>query len=162
MFFLRTYFDKPLVKLQNGVFILPRYIIQTWVPASSSLPADLLAKGYRVIYSTKDTWYLDHGFWGSTVYHNWRVVYDNKIPRKAGVLGGEACMWSELVDNQSLDAKVWPRTAAMAERLWTDPDTRSSSAEARFYRHRLRLVTRGIKADALAPAYCYQNEGECQ
>ncbi|XP_069688074.1 chitooligosaccharidolytic beta-N-acetylglucosaminidase isoform X2 [Periplaneta americana] len=139
-----------------------RYIIQTWVPASDSLPADLLAKGYRVIYSTKDTWYLDHGFWGSTVYHNWRVVYDNRIPRKAGVLGGETCMWSELVDNQSLDSKVWPRTAALAERLWTDPETKSSSAEARFYRHRQRLVTRGIRADALAPAYCYQNEGECQ
>ncbi|PNF29506.1 Chitooligosaccharidolytic beta-N-acetylglucosaminidase [Cryptotermes secundus] len=139
-----------------------RYIIQTWVPASSSLPVELLAKGYRVIYSTKDTWYLDHGFWGSTVYHNWRVVYDNRIPRKAGVLGGEACMWSELVDNQSLDAKVWPRTAAMAERLWADPETRSSSAEARFYRHRQRLVTRGIRADAVSPAYCYQNEGECQ
>ena len=142
--------------------MLPRYIIQTWVPASSSLPTELLAKGYKVIYSTKDTWYLDHGFWGSTIYHNWRVVYDNKIPRRAGVLGGEAFMWSELVDNESLDAKVWPRTAAMAERLWTDPESKSSSAEARFYRHRLRLVTRGIKADTLAPAYCYQNEGECQ
>jgi hexosaminidase len=71
-------------------------------------------------------------------------------------------MWSELVDNQSLDTKVWPRTAAMAERLWADPDSRSSSAEARFYRHRLRLVTRGIRADAVGPMYCYQNEGECQ
>jgi hexosaminidase len=70
-------------------------------------------------------------------------------------------MWSELVDNQSLDMKVWSRTVAMAERLWTDPDSKSSSAEARFYRHRLRLVTRGIKTDTLAPAYCYQNEGEC-
>lgn len=90
------------------------------------------------------------------------MVYDNRIPRKAGVLGGEACMWSELVDNQSLDAKVWPRTAAMAERLWADPETRSSSAEARFYRHRQRLVTRGIRAEAVAPMYCYQNEGECQ
>jgi len=151
-----------LVQITKSGLMLSRYIIQTWVPASSSLPAELLAKGYKIIYSTKDAWYLDHGFWGSTVYHNWRVVYDNKIPRKAGVLGGEACMWSELVDNQSLDMKVWPRTAAMAERLWTDPDGRSSCAEARFYRHRQRLVARGIKADAVAPTYCYQNEGECQ
>ncbi|PSN48529.1 Chitooligosaccharidolytic beta-N-acetylglucosaminidase [Blattella germanica] len=139
-----------------------RYIIQTWVPASDPLPSELLAKGYNVIYSTKDAWYLDHGFWGSTVYHSWRVAYDNKIPHKSGVLGGEACMWSEFVDNQALDAKVWPRAAAAAERLWSNPDTNSLSAEARFYRHRNRLVTRGIKADALIPAYCYLNDGECQ
>ena len=142
--------------------MLSRYIIQTWVPASSKLPTELLDKGYKIIYSTKDKWYLDHGFWGPTVYHKWRDVYDNKIPRKDGVLGGEACMWSELVDGQSVDMKVWPRTAAMAERLWADPDGKSKTAEARFYRHRHRLIARGIKAAAVATAYCYQNEGECQ
>lgn len=139
-----------------------RYIIQTWVPTSDPLPAQLISQGYRVIYSTKDAWYLDHGFWGSTRYHNWRIVYDNKIPNKQGVLGGETCMWSEFVDNQALDAKVWPRAAAAAERLWSNPDTRSQIAESRFYRHRQRLVTRGIRADALIPAYCYLNDGECQ
>jgi hexosaminidase len=71
-------------------------------------------------------------------------------------------MWSELVDGQSLDVKVWPRTAAMAERLWADPDGKSKTAEARFYRHRHRLIARGIKAAAVVTAFCYQNEGECQ
>ncbi|KAJ3661457.1 hypothetical protein Zmor_005852 [Zophobas morio] len=138
-----------------------RYVIQTWVPAADTLPQNLLDLGYQIIASTKDTWYLDHGFWGNTVYHNWRVVYNNKIPTASGTLGGEVCMWGELVDDSSVESRVWPRAAAAAERLWSNPKTNADQAERRFYRHRERLVSRGINAEALTPRWCYQNEGEC-
>lgn len=79
-----------------------RYIIQTWVESESDIPEDLLAKGYKLIMSTKNAWYLDHGFWGSTSYYTWRTVYQNRLPRHEGVLGGETCMWSEYVDGNSI------------------------------------------------------------
>ncbi len=38
---------------------------------------------------------------------------------EARIVGGEATMWSELVTPLTIDSRVWPRTAAIAERFWS-------------------------------------------
>lgn len=70
-------------------------------------------------------------------------------------------MWGEQVDEAQIDSKIWPRAAAAAERLWSNPNLKDGSAESRLYRHRERLISRGIKPEAVAPEWCLQNERQC-
>jgi len=89
------------------------------------------------------------------------VAFPGESYNREQLLGGEAAMWSEQVDENNLDSRVWPRTAALAERLWTDPDSDWKDAEIRFINHRQRLVERGVRADRVQPQWCHQNQGLC-
>ncbi|XP_045460912.1 chitooligosaccharidolytic beta-N-acetylglucosaminidase [Harmonia axyridis] len=165
-----------LTKKEHIAKYLPKdkYIIQIWTTGSDPQIDELLSEGYKLILSNYDALYLDCGFAGwvtdgnnwCSPYIGWQKVYDNNPRKIAGskvsqILGSEAALWTEQVDSTSVDSRLWPRAAAMAETLWSDPQTSWREAESRFLIHRERLVRRGIDADALEPEWCLQNENEC-
>ncbi|SDX90979.1 beta-N-acetylhexosaminidase [Flavobacterium degerlachei] len=64
---------------------------------------------------------------------------------KVRILGGEAAMWSELVTPLNIDSRIWPRTAAIAERLWSDAEvTDLNSLHKRLKTISWRLEELGI------------------
>jgi hexosaminidase len=98
---------------------LPKSIvIQSWRGPKSL--ADAAKQGYRGLLSSG--FYLD--LMNSTASH---YVVDPLGDAAAGlsseelkrILGGEACMWAEFVSGENVDSRIWPRTAAIAERLWS-------------------------------------------
>lgn len=60
---------------------------------------------------------------------------------KSRILGGEATMWSELVTPTTIDSRIWPRTAAIAERLWSDAKVN----DVVDMRQRLQAVTNRLE-----------------
>ena len=64
---------------------------------------------------------------------------------KSRILGGEACMWGEWISPENLDSRVWPRTAAIAERLWSPQQVQDvSSMYARLDELSWRLEWLGL------------------
>jgi hexosaminidase len=128
---LQAYFSQRLQKIvtKHGkavvgwdeVFIpgVPRdIVIQSWRGQASL--AQAASQGYHGILS--NGYYLDLGW--STARH---YAVDplsgsaaNLTPEQQQlILGGESCMWAEYVNPENIDSRIWPRNAAIAERLWS-------------------------------------------
>ena len=92
-------------------------VIHSWRGPASL--ADAAKKGYNGILSAG--YYIDLIFPASQHYLADPIPPDTTLTAQEAkrILGGEATMWGEWVSPETIDSRIWPRTAAIAERLWS-------------------------------------------
>src|SRR5579871_351682 len=131
---------------------LPRNIvIQSWRGQKSL--ADAARLGYAGILSSG--YYLDHMDSSATLYGVDPLAADSDAlsrDEKSRILGGEVAMWGEFVDPENVDSRIWPRAAAVAERLWSPGETK----DARDLYRRLDRVSFELDALGLTNRSSYE------
>lgn len=127
---LQAYFNQRLLKIliKHGKRMigwdevlhpdLPKdIVVQSWRGQQNL--AEAAKKGYQGI--------LSNGYYIDLIQPAWRHYLNDPIPENTAltaeeqklILGGEATMWSEWVSPETIDSRIWPRTAAIAERFWS-------------------------------------------
>jgi hexosaminidase len=135
---LQAYFNQRLQKIvsKHGKIMmgwdevlhpdLPKtVVVQSWRGQESLAAA--AKQGYRGLLS--NGYYLDL-IWSAARHYAVEPLSGDAATltpeEQQRILGGEACMWSEHISAETIDSRIWPRLAAIAERFWspqnvTDP-----------------------------------------
>jgi len=133
---LQAYFNREILKIltryhkkmvgwdeiyQPG---LPKdIVIQSW--RGTQALVDGAKKGYQGLLS--NGYYIDLCETAERHYLNDPIPPDSPLSEseKKLILGGEATMWAELISPETIDSRIWPRTAAIAEQLWSPVEVRN-------------------------------------
>jgi hexosaminidase len=127
---LQTYFSQRVVRIVekhrkkpvgwDEVLVpgLPKNVmVQSW------RGVDSLAAGARQGYTgiLSAPYYLDGMKTNEAHYLADPIPADTTLTpeQQKLILGGEVCMWAEQLNERTIDSRIWPRTAVMAERFWS-------------------------------------------
>ena len=152
---LQAYFNK---RVQKNLSRHKKKMIGWDEILSPDLPTDLVIQSWRgqqslaVAVEQGYRGLLSHGYYLDLMWPAWRHYATDPMAdaaafltpdEKQRILGGEACMWSEYVSAENVDSRIWPRAAAIAERLWSPQQVQDVNS---MY---LRLATTSARLDGL-------------
>jgi hexosaminidase len=127
---LQSYFNRRLLEIlnKNGKRMvgweeilqpeMPKSIvIQSWRGTQALI--DAATKGYQAMLS--NGYYIDLIQPTDFHYLNDPLPQNHSLTAEQQklILGGEATMWGEQITLETVDSRIWPRTAAIAERYWS-------------------------------------------
>jgi hexosaminidase len=97
-------------------------VVQSWHGAQGV--ADSARQGHVMIWSTP--YYVDQMSPAEYMYlADPAAAASGLTPEQAKrIVGGEVCAWSEYLSPENIDSRIWPRAAAVAERLWSPAEER--------------------------------------
>ena len=132
---LQTYFNIKLEKILNKYnkklmgwdeILTPNMpttaVIHSWRGKNEGLAQSTLIeaakKGYKTVLS--NGFYIDR-MQSVEKHYATEPIGDVVLSdqERNNILGGEVTMWAELVTPLTIDSRIWPRTAAIAERFWS-------------------------------------------
>ncbi|XP_070497021.1 beta-hexosaminidase subunit beta-like [Chironomus tepperi] len=141
----------------NGVRLPKGTIVHVWTGDRRKLLLKITEQKLPALLSS--CWYLDHlstgGDWVK-FYNCEPLDFTVKEDLRKYVLGGEACMWSEVVDDSNIVQRIFPRASATAEKLWSPMNVVDiEDAKSRMEEHYCRMRMRNINAQpASGPGLC--------
>lgn len=153
---LQTYFSQRVVKIlaaHHKQMVGWDEILSPDLPTEAAIQnwhgikflTDAARQGHKAFLS--QPYYLDHMRSAAEMF------LADPVPADAGltveqqklILGGEACMWGEHVNASTIDSRIWPRTAVVAERLWSPAADRNvDDMYRRLATETLRLEEEGL------------------
>jgi hexosaminidase len=147
---LQGYFNTKMVKILSSLNKSPMGWDETLSP---SMPETLLIQSWRGMYflieAARKGHYclLSNGYYLDLMHSTLSHYGNDPLPEETDltpeqqklILGGESCMWSEHTPPETIDSRLWPRNAAIAERLWSkrevnDPDDMFKRLEGIMWR----------------------------
>lgn len=144
---LQVYFNKRLItilKKYNKQMMGWDEIMEEGLPTSAIIHSwrgkeflvKAAEKGYKTVLSAG--YYIDLSHSAAHHYKNDPITSEMILTteQRSRILGGEAPMWAELVNEENVESRIWPRVAAIAERFWSAGEVKD---EVDMYRRLLAI-----------------------
>jgi len=160
---LQAYFNRRLLKILTR----HRKRMVGWDEIfHPDLPKDIVVQSWRGSKSLADgarqgyTGILSNGYYIDLMQPTSQHYLVDPLPDSLGltpaeaarIIGGEATMWSEWVSPETIDSRIWPRTAAIAERFWSPASVRDvPDMYRRLVTISLQLEDLGLQHESQAP-----------
>ncbi len=127
---LQTYFNKRILKFlqKNGKIMMGwDEIFQPDIPKNIVIQSWRGQEALSKVARQGNQGILSNGYYIDLMYPASQHYLVDPLPanttltaeEQKRVLGGEATMWSEWVSPETIDSRIWTRTAAIAERFWS-------------------------------------------